>query len=417
MIAVVLPEPHSKQWEFINSTAKRKIVCAGRRGGKTVGMAILAVQWFLERNARVLYAAPTQEQVDAFWYEVKAALAPLVDNKTLRKNETRHLIELPGTKQRIRAKSAWDADTLRGDYADLLILDEYQLMNESAWERIGAPMMADKNGSAVFIYTPPGIETASRTKAIDPYHASKMFRKAQLDLSGHWQTFRFTSYDNPYISQEALGLIAQDMSSFTYQQEIMALDMTEAPGALWRQKTIEQTRVGGHPELTRIVIGVDPPGGRTLCGLVVVGLGIDGHGYVLKDASMPGTPNRWASRIVELYHEYQADRVIVEKNFGGDMVENTVRMVEGGADLPIHAVPASRGKQVRAEPVAAIYERGMAHHVGVLPELEGELCMWQPGDPSPNRLDAMVWAFFELRFGAPAKLEIHDYNPFMQRRG
>ena len=131
-----LPEPHVKQLEFIEHPAKRKIIRAGRRGGKTVGMSIYAVNAFMEHK-RVLYAAPTSEQIDRFWVTVCNALSEPIEAKILYKNETEHVIEVPGTENRIRAKTAWNADTLRGDYADDLILDEWQLMNEDAWGVVG----------------------------------------------------------------------------------------------------------------------------------------------------------------------------------------------------------------------------------------------------------------------------------------
>src|SRR5690606_35504316 len=134
--------PHAEQQRFIDSDAKRKIIRAGRRGGKTTGIAILALQAFMD-GKRVLYATPTAEQVDAFWYEITLACAEAIERKLLYKNESRHIIEVPGTKNRLRAKTAWNANTLRGDFGDLLIFDEYQLMNEDAWGVVGAPMLMD----------------------------------------------------------------------------------------------------------------------------------------------------------------------------------------------------------------------------------------------------------------------------------
>ena len=228
---VTLRLPHKHQADFIDSPAKRKIIKAGRRGGKTVGEALAAVKAFLAQK-RVLYAAPTSEQTDAFWFEVTRALQPLIDNSTVKLDKSERTIEMPGTKQRIKAKTAWNADTLRGDYADLLILDEYQLMNEDAWEVVGQPMLADHNGDAVFIYTPPSLVSAGVSKARDPLHASKLFRKAQADTTGLWATWHFTSWDNPYISREGLTNIARDMSQTAYRQEIMAEDDEVSPKQL-----------------------------------------------------------------------------------------------------------------------------------------------------------------------------------------
>ena len=220
-VEVVLPIPHSYQNEFIVSDKKRIIIRAGRRGGKTVGAAIKAVEAYL-KGRRVLYAAPTSEQVGKFWFEVTSALRDLIDLGVFKKNESEKFIELPGTEQRLKAKTAWNANTLRGDYADLLILDEWQLMNEDTWEVVGAPMLADHNGDAVFIYTPPSLRSSGVSRARDPRHAAKMFKMAESDP--RWLAIHFTSHDNPYISQEALGELIQDMSKQSYRQEILAED-------------------------------------------------------------------------------------------------------------------------------------------------------------------------------------------------
>jgi len=224
---ITLRTPHPKQQEVVNSQAKRKVIRAGRRGGKTVIAAFLAVKGFLA-GRRILYGTPTTEQIEAFWREVKKALYEPLRAGVLDKNETLHTIERPGTQQRIRAKTCWNADTLRGDYADLLIFDEWQLMNEDAWEVVGAPMLLDNNGDAIFIYTPPSLHTKSVTKAKDPLHAAKMFIKAKEDTSGRSQTFHWTSKDNPTISEEALDEVVRDMSQVSYRQEILAEDDIEA---------------------------------------------------------------------------------------------------------------------------------------------------------------------------------------------
>ncbi len=216
-------ERHPPQKQMVNSTSKRLVVKAGRRGGKTVGFAIRAVKRFLQ-GRRQLYAAPTNEQTDTFWFEVCKALAEPIAAGRFKKNETERFIELPGTKQRIKAKTAWNANTLRGDYADDLYLDEFQLMDEDAWDEVGAPMLLDNNGDAVFIFTPPSLKSAGVSKAKDPRHASKMFKRAQADTTGIWEAIHFTSLENPFISREGLALITQDMSMDSYRREIMAQD-------------------------------------------------------------------------------------------------------------------------------------------------------------------------------------------------
>jgi hypothetical protein len=222
-IPIVLRRPHDQQVRFLESPAKRKIIRAGRRGGKTVGAAIKALKSFLD-SRRVLYAAPTGEQTDRFWYEVKRSLQPAIDAGVYKCNETERYIEYAGTLNRIKAKTAWNADTLRGDFADLLILDEWQLMAEDTWDDVGAPMLMDNNGDAIFIYTPPSLKSSGISRARDPRHATKMFAKAKADTTGRWEAFHFTSHDNPYLSREGIEEITKDMSRDSYLKEIMAED-------------------------------------------------------------------------------------------------------------------------------------------------------------------------------------------------
>lgn len=238
---MIFKKPHEEQERFLRSKAKRKVIKAGRRGGKTVGIAIMAEEYFYE-GKRVLYGAPTSEQVDSFWTEVCLAFEELIDGGLIKKNESEHFLELtplgmlifekkmPGITReqlkamRIKAKTCWNANTLRGDNAWLLILDEFQLMSEDTWDEVGAPMLMDNNGDAVFIYTPPSLYSTQVSKARDPRHASKMFKKALSDTTGVWEAFHFTSWDNPYISKEALNGICNDMSLDAYRREIMAED-------------------------------------------------------------------------------------------------------------------------------------------------------------------------------------------------
>jgi hypothetical protein len=391
--------------------SKRKVIRAGRRGGKTIGAATLAIQSFLA-GQRVLYAAPTEDQLSSFWYEVKRALLKPIDAGIFIKNETMHFVELPGTKQRIRAKTAYNADTLRGDFAALLILDEWQLMNEEAWDRVGAPMLLDNDGDAVFIYTPPSLQSRSVSKARDPQHAAKLFKRAALDDSGRWATFHFRSADNPHISQEALAEISKDMTSLAYRQEILAEDIDEAPGALWTRANVEAGRVLRAPDCELVVVGVDPSATSTgdEAGIVTAGRRAD-HLYVLDDDTLQGSPEAWATAAVTAYYRHKADCIVAESNNGGEMVASVIRQVD--ARVPVRLVHASRGKQTRAQPVAILYEQTQrrAHHVGSFPAMEDELCMWVPGDPSPNRLDALVWCGTYLMVDATGPVTSGE-NPF-----
>lgn len=401
------PTPHAEQDRFIKSTAKRKVIRAGRRGGKTVGISIYAVDKFLD-GQRVLYASPTAEQVGRFWSTVTRALDEPIRAGVFKKNETDHTIELPGTEQRIKAKTAWNADTLRGDYAGELIFDEWQLINEDAWELVGAPMMLDKDGNATFIYTPPSLHSRSVSKANDPQHAAKMYKKFKaLQDAGdpRYAVFNFSSHSNPHLSKIALDEITKDMTALAYRMEIEAQDVDEAPGALWTRGTIEGARVVKAPDCHSVVVAVDPSAtsGGDEAGIITAGRCDDDY-YTLADDSVQGSPETWAQAAITAYHRAKADCIVAEKNNGGEMVASVINQAVINArvkdktigEVPVQLVWASRGKATRAEPISAIAEKGRDHHVGNFPALEDELCLWIPGDPSPNRLDAKVWAMTYL---------------------
>jgi len=369
-----------------------------------------AVKVFV-RGGRVTYAAPTRRQVKKFWREVCRALKVPIKNGVFCKNESPDkVIFLPDTDQAITALTAWDADTLRGDWADFLILDEFQLMHESAWNEVGAPMLTDTDGVAWFIYTPPSLRTvAAKSRSKDPRHASKLYKKAESKADGgRWAAFTFTSHDNPTLSSVALAEISEDMTEVAYRQEILAEDVDENPNALFHRQWIEDARmVQPDRDLVRIVAAVDPPGGsETECGITAVGIsaGSVPHYFVLADNSLAGSSDEWGRVVATTYHAWGANFAVAEGNYGGDMVRGTIHTID--PDIPVQIVHASLGKAARAEPAAALTQQGRVHFVGSFPRLEDELCQWQPGYPSPNRLDSFVWAVEALRGKTRGKITV-----------
>jgi len=167
--------------------------------------------------------------------------------------------------------------------------------------------------------------------------------------------------------------------------------------ALWRRDWIERTRVREAPVLERIVVAVDPPAGigGDECGIVVAGLAADGEVYVLADRSAGGlTPVAWAERAIAAYREFEGDCIVAESNQGGEMVRSVLNQALGNA--PVTLVHATRDKQTRAMPFAALYERGRVHHLGLFAELEDQMCQYDGSGASPDRMDALVWALAEL---------------------
>lgn len=222
--------------------------------------------------------------------------------------------------------------------------------------------------------------------------------------------------DNPYLPAEYLA----ELDGLPDKQRQRFRDgkyMSEVPGALWSSSDrtaedgqnmpgIDSLRRQACPALKRVVIGVDPSGsdgtGGDCQGIVVVGLGNDGQGYVLADRSCRLSPDGWARVVARAADEFGADRVVAEKNYGGAMVEAVLR--SAARNLPVKMVTASRGKVIRAEPVAALYEQGKVHHVGTFPEMEEQMTMTTTtgyrGSGSPDRLDALVWALSDLMLNA-----------------
>jgi phage terminase large subunit-like protein len=189
------------------------------------------------------------------------------------------------------------------------------------------------------------------------------------------------------------------------RQELDGELLEDLPGALFPRARIEAARVAREavPAMRRIVVAVDPPAssreGADQCGIVAAGLGADGLLYVLADKSAPRlSPLEWASRAIALYRALEADRIVVEVNQGGEMARAVLSEVD--ASVPVSDVRATRGKVLRAEPVAALYEQGRVKHAGGFPELEDQMAAFGADGlsdgRSPDRVDALVWAVTAL---------------------
>ena len=205
------------------------------------------------------------------------------------------------------------------------------------------------------------------------------------------------------------------------RQELDAEILGDLPGALWSMASLDAYRLRVAPQMGRIVVAVDPAVTATESsdehGIIVAGL--EGQrGIVLEDASMSGSPNEWARRAVSLYRSWQADAIVVEVNQGGDMVAHTIRTID--PNVRIKEVRASRGKHVRAEPIAALYEQGRVAHVGSFAALENQMTQMTTegyqGDGSPDRVDALVWALTDL-FPAMVQPAPKAIIPMPQRVG
>ena len=215
---------------------------------------------------------------------------------------------------------------------------------------------------------------------------------------------RGTTYDNranlaPTFFEE---IVKRYEGTRLGRQELNAEILEDVPGALWTREMITHLPASALPPMKRIVVAIDPPAtsneSSNEAGIIVDGLGEDGRAYVLADRSGVMTPREWAVAAVTAFREFEADRIVAEVNQGGEMVEQVVRSVD--AHVPFKAVRASRGKYTRAEPISALYARGLVDHVGQFEALEDQMCSYTPdfdrSNGSPDRLDAHVWAMSDL---------------------
>ena len=225
---------------------------------------------------------------------------------------------------------------------------------------------------------------------------------------------RGSTFDNiANLAPAAVAALKTQFGNSTLgRQELLGELIEDLEGALWNRAMFDKHRVKEAPPLRQIVVAVDPAGGSSKrsdeTGIVAVGVAADKHIYVLRDASGRYSPEQWARRAVALHDELHADRIVCEANFGGEMVAATLKAT--GSTARIEMVTASRGKQIRAEPIVSLYEQGLVHHVGDFPQLEDQCCSWEPLEFSfsPDRLDALVWAATKLSGRSPLHFTAED---------
>jgi phage terminase large subunit-like protein len=289
--------------------------------------------------------------------------------------------------------SAEEPERLRGPQHDAIWADELAAWKEpqDAWDMAMFGLRLGTDPKVMVSTTPRPIpllrallkdETSVVTKATT--YANR------ANLAGAFLTQIVSKYEGTRLGR----------------QELAGELLEEAEGALWNRAMIERARLTEPPPaFRRVVVAVDPAvtnkAESNLTGIVAAARGVDGRGYVLADASGRYSPDTWARKAVEQFDSLQADRIVAEGNQGGDLVTHTIQSVR--EHCPVTIVHASRGKQARAEPIAALYEQNKISHVGTFPELEDQMATWEPlGDqPSPDRIDALVWALTELMINLP----------------
>ena len=298
--------------------------------------------------------------------------------------------------------SADDPDSLRGPQFDCAWCDEIAKWRygERAWDMLQFALRLGNHPRQVVTTTPRPLPLLKRIIA-DP--GTVTVRARTIDNADHLAPTFVDDIRRRY-SGSVLG-----------RQELDGEIIEDVAGALWRRDWIEQMRVAAAPELGRIVVAVDPPVTATAasdaCGIVVAGLGPDGRAYVLADRSVQGRePPVWARAAVAAYKDFAADRIVAEANQGGDLVGVILAQID--RHVPVSLVRATRGKWVRAEPVAALYAEGRVAHAGTFAALEAEMLAFgadgRVAGRSPDRVDALVWALTELILDAPPRPAIRS---------
>jgi len=363
------------------------LLLAGRGAGKTRAGAEWVRAQINQGASRVALVAPTAADVRDTMVEGESGLLAI--------HPPRERPTYEPSKRRVTWSngaiatlfSADEPDRLRGPQHEAAWCDELAAWRylEDAWSNL---MMGLRLGAsrAVVTTTPRPIKLLRDMLQRDSVAVTRANTRANLaNLSRTFREQILTQYEGTRLGR----------------QELDAEILDDVPGALWSRDLIESTRIQEAPDLRRVVVGVDPAATDSedadQTGIVVVGLGRDGHGYVLDDRTLRASPDGWAQQVAQAYHDWQADRIVAERNNGGDMVSYTLRTVD--RRLPVTTVHAARAKLTRAEPVAALYEQGRIHHVGRLDHLEDELCIYDGSGASPDRLDALVWAATELMLG------------------
>lgn len=300
--------------------------------------------------------------------------------------------------------SAEEPERLRGPQHDAAWLDELAAWKQpqETWDMLQFGLRLGDRPRQVITTTPKPIPTLKKIMASPTTVVTRgSTRENAANLA-------------PSFLEQIVGRFAGTRLG---RQELEAEILDDVPGALWTRAMIDAALVTTAPDMARVVVAVDPSGtggeddtGDSV-GIVVAGLGTDGLGYILADRTCKLSPDGWGRQAVRAYHEFSADRIVAERNFGGAMVKHVIATVDRKAAY--REVTASRGKVARAEPVAALYEQGKVKHVGSHTLLEDQMCSLTSdgfiGEGSPDRVDALVWALTELLLdGRRARVVITD---------
>lgn len=384
------------------------LIKAGRGFGKTRTGAETAREWVKRGERYVNLIGATADDARDIMVQGESgilAICPRHERPEYRPSQ-RKLIWPNGAESLIF--TADEPERLRGKQHSKLWADELAAWRYAdAWDQAKFGLRLGDNPQAIITTTPRPTKIVREIMA-DP---------ATITTNG-------STYDNRANLAPAFfsAVLKKYEGTRLGRQEIAGEVLDDNPGALFKRADIDKGRLLVAPALTRIVVAIDPAvtssEGSDDTGIVAAGIDGNGHGYILHDLTLHGSPETWARVATSAYHELKADRIIGEGNNGGDMIESVIRAVD--RNVSYRKVTATRGKDIRAEPVAALYEQGRIHHVGQLPKLEDEMTEWDPADKSamsPNRMDALVWAITDLMLADQSTGILDFYRRQAEQKG
>lgn len=449
-------QPHEELWAWedaitLDGTARPIVAIWPRGRGKSSTAEAIAADLGVRKARRyVMYVSGTQDQADKHVQTIArmleldsvAAYAPEIGHPKVSSNGNRQWNRQILSARGFTVESIGLNKAVRGqkiDWArpDLIVFDDVD-------ERHDSPLATRKKEEIITSsILPAGASNCAVLFAQNLIHAdsiaARLARRPGTEQAADYLMDRIISGPFPavdgleYELQQRGDLYAWTITAGTSLWNGFDLDVCEAElnrdgptsyllesqhevdadsdNALMSGEDFDRTRVTVAPDLVRIAVAVDPPGGATECGIVAGGkarIGNDWHGYTLEDATMAAgvKPEAWALAVLQCYYRHKADVIFVERNYGGDMAASTIRQTKwldadgnvlvDGSRVHIQEVTATRGKAIRAEPVATVFQQGRGHHIGHFPALEKEWRKWEPGQSSPNRLDAEVWLYTGL---------------------
>lgn len=381
------------------------LVLAGRGFGKTrSGAEWLREKWKAgaQRIAIVAETAADSRDVLVEGQSGILAISPK-DDRPLYEPSKRRLTWPNGAVATLY--NGTEPDQLRGPEHDTALVDELAKYSypQDTWDNLQFGLRLGPHPQVCVTTTPRPIPII-RSLMKDP--ATRITRGSTFDNAANLPA-RFIQTIRDRYEGTRLG-----------RQELFAEVLDDAVGALWSRDSIIH---GLLPQMQRIVVAIDPSGasGATdedadSIGIIVAGKGVDGRFYVIEDATCRLSPSGWARRAVERYQAHKADKIVAERNFGGDMVASVIRTADRNANVKL--VTASRGKSVRAEPIAALYEQKRVTHAAGLEALEDQMMQMTlsgyVGEGSPDRVDALVWALTELALEPESRMIVSKEMPF-----